>query len=159
MRVGKDGNLSGASLKVLRMMQEVDPDGKRDDDRNQQPGEENFDPWPNGFMEFSATEYLKKENDRANVMDQDLPSFLDPQHLNHSAKLAAAIAAWRAVTDDPKLTRAKSVKSALQDWLTAHAKDLHLTKKDGTVNNQAMEEIAKVANWDPKGGAPKTPGN
>jgi hypothetical protein len=87
------------------------------------------------------------------------PTFLDPRHPNYSAKLAAAIAAWQAVTDDPKLMRAKSVKAALTRWLRDNARKLRLTKKDGIVNEQAIEEIAKVANWDPKSGAPKAPGN
>jgi hypothetical protein len=102
--------------------------------------------------------FFSDENDNAKVVDPGLPNFLDSGHPNYSAKLAAAIAAWQAVTDDPKLLRAKSVKAALTRWLRENAKKMCLTKKGGSVNEQAIEEIAKVANWDPKGGAPKTPG-
>jgi hypothetical protein len=59
----------------------------------------------------------------------------------------------QAITDDPKLMRAKSVKAALTRWLRDNARKLRLTKKGGSVNELAIEEIAKVANWDPKGGA------
>jgi hypothetical protein len=76
-----------------------------------------------------------------------------------SPKLAAAIAAWKAVSSDVKLARSKSVKQAIREWLDKNYVDLGLIKKDGKQNKEAIEEIAKVANWDTKGGAPKTAGN
>jgi hypothetical protein len=108
--------------------------------------------------EIKSEFFFPKENDSANVPDTGLPSFLDSRHPNFSAKLATAIAAWQAVTDNPQLVRAKSVKAALMRWLRDSAQKLRLTNKDGSVNEQAIEDIAKVANWDPKGGAPKIPG-
>ena len=33
-----------------------------------------------------------------------------------------------------------------------------LTKDDGNPNQLGIEEVAKIANWSVKGGAPKTPG-
>jgi hypothetical protein len=34
-----------------------------------------------------------------------------------------------------------------------------LTKEDGSPNEQGIDDVAKIANWDTRGGAPKTPGN
>src|SRR5262249_8679108 len=43
-------------------------------------------------------------------------------------------------------------------WLRQHANEFGLTKEDGNPNEQGIEDAAKIANWDTKGGAPKTPG-
>jgi hypothetical protein len=88
----------------------------------------------------------------------DGPDYLNEFHDNYSQKLAAAIAAWEAVTSDPELRKGRTVKQALDKWLRQHANEFGLTKDDGNPNEQGIEEIAKIANWDTKGGAPKTPG-
>jgi hypothetical protein len=75
----------------------------------------------------------------------------------YAPKLAAANAAWKAVTTDPKRLRGKSPKQALSQWLTEHAKEYDLLNKDGTPNATGIEEVAKVANWRLAGGAPTTP--
>jgi len=72
-------------------------------------------------------------------------------------KLNAALRAWTAVTSDPLLLRGKSPKQALRTWLTAHALELGLRKRDGELNEAGIEEICKVANWKPEGGATPTP--
>jgi hypothetical protein len=87
------------------------------------------------------------------------PDYLSQSHPNYSTKLAAAIGAWKAVSADADLRRGKSVKQALAVWLRQHANDFGLTKEDGNPNEQGIEDIAKIANWDTRGGAPKTPGN
>jgi hypothetical protein len=61
------------------------------------------------------------------------------------------------VTSDPKRLRGKSPKRALEDWLEENAKTYGLLNKDGTPNKTGIAEIAKVANWQPTGGVPKTP--
>lgn len=81
----------------------------------------------------------------------------DTESRFYSPKLAAAIAAWKAVVSDPVRLRGKSPKQAIAQWLTENAKTYGLLNPDGTVNRQGIEEIAKVANWKPNGGAPKTP--
>jgi hypothetical protein len=43
-------------------------------------------------------------------------------------------------------------------WLREHAAEFGLTDDDGKPNETGIEEAAKVANWQPTGGAPKTPG-
>jgi hypothetical protein len=87
------------------------------------------------------------------------PDYLSSFHPNYSAKLAAAIEAWRAVSGNPELRRGKTIKQALDKWLREHANEFGLTKEDGNPNEQGIEEVAKIANWDLKGGAPKSPGN
>ena len=90
----------------------------------------------------------------------DAPDYLDPTNPFYSPKLAATIRAWEAVTSDPKyLNNGKSVKQNLESWVTAHAAEYDLVKSDGEINADAIKnQIAKVANWKDKGGAPKTPG-
>jgi hypothetical protein len=88
----------------------------------------------------------------------DTPDFLDPNHKNYAPKLSAAIRAWQAVNADPELIKGKTVKRALLKWLRKNADQFGLTKDDGNPNEQGIEEIAKISNWDTKGGAPKTPG-
>jgi hypothetical protein len=87
------------------------------------------------------------------------PDYLSESHPNYSAKLAAAIEAWKSVSADAELKRGKSVKQALVVWLRQHANEFGLTKEDGNPNEQGIEDVAKIANWDTRGGAPKTPGN
>lgn len=91
-------------------------------------------------------------------LSEDAPDFLNSSHKNYAPKLAAAIGAWEAVTADPKLIKGKTVKQALLKWLRKNADQFGLTKDDGNPNEQGIEEIAKISNWDAKGGAPKTPG-
>ncbi len=79
--------------------------------------------------------------------------FLDSSNPRYAPKLAAAVRAWQAVTDAGK----KSPKQALDKWLREHAVDFGLTNDEGKPIEQAIEECSKVANWNPKGGATKTP--
>jgi len=88
------------------------------------------------------------------------PSYLDKNHPHYSSKLAAAVRAWEAVTADPKyLNNGKTAKTNIANWLTSHAGEFGLVKEDGEINADAIKnQIAKVANWQTDGGAPKTPG-
>lgn len=88
----------------------------------------------------------------------DTSDFLDRCHKNYAPKLAAAIGAWQAINADPELIKGKTVKQALLKWLRKNADQFGLTKDDGNPNEQGIEEVAKISNWDIKGGAPKTPG-
>lgn len=73
------------------------------------------------------------------------------------SKLNAALKAWAAVSSDLLLLRGKSPKQALKAWLVEHADELGLRKRDGELNEAGIEEICKVANWRPEGGATPTP--
>ena len=81
------------------------------------------------------------------------PDYLDPDHPCYSPKLAAAIHAWEACNKTPKA----SAKSALKKWLKEHAANYGLLNSDGSINESGVDETAKTANWNPLGGAPKTP--
>jgi hypothetical protein len=83
--------------------------------------------------------------------------YLDSHHPRFAPKLAAAVLAWLATASE-SATRGKSPKQALTKWLREHASEFGLTDDDGKPNETGIEEAAKVANWQPSGGAPKTPG-
>ena len=88
--------------------------------------------------------------------ETEQPDYLDRNHSNYSPKLAAAIEAWLAVTQNPTFTKSKSVKQAIGIYLRSKAGSFGLIKDDGNPNENGIEEVAKVANWETKGGAPKT---
>lgn len=83
------------------------------------------------------------------------PDYLDPANPRYAPKLAAAVRAWQAVTDPA----GKHPKQALAKWLREHASSFAMTDDEGKPNETGIEEAAKVANWQPGGGAPKTPGD
>lgn len=88
---------------------------------------------------------------------RDFADYLDPGHRRYAPKLAAAVRAWLA-TETEAAIGGKSPKQALAKWLREHAADFGLTDEDGKPNETGIEEAAKVANWQPTSGAPKTPG-
>lgn len=96
----------------------------------------------------------------------DAPDYLDPKNPRYAPKLAAAVRVWQAMEDE-NLRRGKNPFSAMEQYLETRYKELGLfhekdNLKNGTVagdiNKTAISEVAKVANWQPGGGAPKTPG-
>jgi hypothetical protein len=95
----------------------------------------------NGFFTCGA-----RDSDR---LSESLSEFYAP-------KLAAAVHAWNEVTSDPEALNGKTPKKALEIWLRKHANEYGLTNKDGNPNELGIEEICKVANWKPSGGASPT---
>lgn len=87
----------------------------------------------------------------------DERSYLDAGNPFYAPKLAAAVKAWEAITNDESSLLRKTPKQALEKWLREHATEFNLTKDDGTHNAQGIDQVAKVANWKPEGGAMKTP--
>ena len=81
----------------------------------------------------------------------------DPASQFFSPKLNAANKAWMAVTQEPERLRGKSPKQALKKWLQENAAELGLVKPDGSINEDGIDQISKVANWKPEGGATATP--
>jgi len=83
------------------------------------------------------------------VTSDEIPQYLNTNLKTHAPKLAAAIAAWESVSSKPIPRNSKSPKEALTNWLKnntdKHVKALLLP--DGKPNNQAIDEIAKIANW------------
>ena len=88
----------------------------------------------------------------------DAPDYLDKSHPRYAPKLAAAVQAWQATGSDAAIS-GRSPKKALEKWLREHAAELGMSDEDGKFNETGIEEVAKVANWQPGGGAPKTPGD
>lgn len=82
------------------------------------------------------------------------PAYLDKNHPRYAPKLAAAVNAWLATENKGGQT----AKKAIDKWLRMNASQYGLIKEDGNPNESAIEELSKVANWELKGGAPKTPG-
>ena len=81
--------------------------------------------------------------------------YLSPANSRYSPKLAAAIRAWEALEDET--LHGKTPKQSVIKWLRMHGADFDLTDDDGNPMESAIEEIAKIVNWNPKGGAPLTP--
>jgi hypothetical protein len=88
--------------------------------------------------------------------------YLDQSHPHYSKKLRAAIEAWIALQDDPIET---AVKQKIIKWLKPRAAEYGLLhEKDdpmgnyskGDTNKTAIEEVAKLINWNEKGGAGTT---
>jgi hypothetical protein len=59
--------------------------------------------------------------------------------------------------EDLCLLEGKTPKQALTKWLRENASRYGLSGDDGAPNETGIEEVAKVANWQPSGGAPRTP--
>ena len=78
--------------------------------------------------------------------------YMDKKNPYYAPKLSIAIMAWEEVTNNPYLLQNKSPKKAIEAWLETNASKFDLS-------TQAIGEIAKIANWNTKGGAPCTPNN
>jgi hypothetical protein len=86
----------------------------------------------------------------------EVGEFLNENHPRYSSKLAAAIKAWKAL-DNEALLKGTTPKKAVQKWLRQNAVEFNLCDGDGKPVESAIEEISKVVNWNPRGGAPATP--
>ncbi len=82
--------------------------------------------------------------------------FLSENHTRYAPKLAAAVKAWKAMENET-LYKTKSPKQAMQVWLRKNAPAFGLSDDEGKPAETVIEDIAKIANWRPKGGAPSTP--
>jgi hypothetical protein len=90
--------------------------------------------------------------------DSGAPDYLDSAHPRYAPKLAAAVRAWMAMESIPE-SNGKSAKQKLLKWLRENASSMGMTDDEGVVNETGIEEVAKVANWQLTGGAPKTAGS
>lgn len=110
----------------------------------------------------SIKEFLKSRGFHSGFFfpqsDNGCVGYLDAQHPHYSPKLAAAIGAWTATSESRGEATGKSIKQAITIWLRSNAGRFGLIKDDGNPNESGIDEVAKVANWETKGGAPKTPG-
>jgi len=81
--------------------------------------------------------------------------FLSRDNPRYSPKLAAAVRAWQALEDEA--LHEKTPKQSVIVWLRKHSAKYDLQDKDGKLKEGTIEEIAKIVNWNPRGGAPSTP--
>ncbi|WP_273789555.1 hypothetical protein [Bartonella sp. ML70XJBT] len=95
------------------------------------------------------------KNDSGDIQDQKY-AFQDPNHPRYAPKLAAVVAAWEVVH---KAAPSKTVKGTLMKWLREHAIQYKLVDDDNLPREKLIEELASVANWETRGGVPKTAAN
>ncbi|MFQ2382677.1 hypothetical protein [Aeromonas dhakensis] len=87
------------------------------------------------------------------VAEQDRQlAFLDPEHDRYAPKLAAVVSAWHNYNEQP----GRTPKQSLLQFLTKNANNFGLVDSEGTPL-KGLIDLAAVANWQPNGGAPKTP--
>lgn len=79
--------------------------------------------------------------------------FKDKEHERYSAKLAAVVSAWDAVE---QAAPNRTVKQTLEKWLNANAAQFGLIDDDGRPLSTVVQTLSEVANWETRGGAPKT---
>lgn len=82
-------------------------------------------------------------------------AYLDPTHKCYAPKLAATIKAWTVVTQDKSLLKGLTPRMAIEEYLVKNAPLFGLVKDDGGINETAIEEMSRIANWDMSGGTPK----
>jgi hypothetical protein len=128
------------------------------------PGQEPFDCYKSTIVVEDLREWLRCRGVTEGFFFPDTkpgPDYLNSDHPNYAPKLAAAIKAWEAVTHEPEyIKKPWHPKKKLVHWLENNAAKLGLIKNDGETDRWVIENlIAKVANWKPQGGAPKTAGN
>lgn len=119
---------------------------------------DSFDPMASHVEVESLREWLASRGIRTGFFfpaRADTPGYLDPKHPRYSAKLAAAVRAWMAMEDE-NLLRGKAPRDAISSWLESRYQELGLVWNED-INRTGIEEVAKVVNWKPTGGAPKTP--
>lgn len=108
----------------------------------------------------SLVDWLRSRGLRGGFFFPALIEITEPDYLTadkndrYAPKLAAAVRAWQAVTNP----NGKSPKQALVKWLRENAAEFGLSDDEGKPNETGIEEVAKVANWQPGGGSAKTPG-
>jgi len=88
--------------------------------------------------------------------DAHCSDFQNPHHPRYAKKLAAAVEAWEQYDEDS--TKSGRPKQRMVFWLRSNASRLDLVNDAGDVNETAIQSIAKIANWETKGGAPKSSG-
>lgn len=83
---------------------------------------------------------------------------LDPLNKDgkyYAPKLAAAISAWKNVSNNTTFVQeCGNPKQAIETWLAEHGEEYGLIK-DGKITNQGFDQISTIANWEPAGGRAK----
>lgn len=107
----------------------------------------------------SYIDYLESKNFKSSKFffpdNTDNRDYLDKNHPHYSPKLAMTIKAWEAIRDNPKLLNRKTPKQALEKQLREMAPLYGFTDENGLPQTQPIEDMAKVGNWNQKGGVAK----
>jgi hypothetical protein len=148
----RNGSLKGRIIEETG--QHLDPDGLTG---YEIPVSGSIDPGKSQIEIESLILWLEKRGIRQSFFSPAQGSgepYLDPKHERYANKLAAAVAAWKAISRKPSAKQ--SPKQQILKWLRENAAQFGLSDEDGKPNERGIEEIAKVANWAPGGGAPKS---
>ena len=86
--------------------------------------------------------------------NERVKGFRDKSNPRYSAKLAAVVEAWEALEIMPD--GPGTPKQHLAKWLRLNASRFGFVDEEGKINETVIEALAKVANWQTGGGAPKT---
>jgi len=107
----------------------------------------------------SYIKFLEDKNFKSSMFffpdNTDNRDYLDKKHPHYSPKLAMTIKAWEAIRDNPKLLNRKTPKQALEKQLREMAPLYGFTDEKGMPQTQPIEDMAKVGNWNIKGGVAK----
>lgn len=86
---------------------------------------------------------------------EKVEGFRNNEHPRYSPKLACAVAAWENIKH---ARQNKSVKQTIEEWVRNNGVIYGLADRDGIIQDLPVQEIAKVVNWQTKGGAVPTGG-
>lgn len=116
--------------------------------------------WTSGFF-FPGNEIVT-EQEKGGTKTNNSPDPKDKNSKFFSPKLAATIEAWETLQQDHKLQDANAVVKAATDWLTENAERLSILWTDPKTGKAAppkstITSMAKIINWNDKGGVNKTP--
>ena len=115
--------------------------------------------WATALLQVAdIKDWLKKRGFKSDFFDTDnadnteeakVPDCLNDKLDKYPPKLAAAVQVWEEFSSGrERILPGRTLKQCMEKWLEGKADEFNLS-------NQAIEEIAKVANWETKGGAPK----
>ena len=116
-----------------------------------------IDPGNTLVGESSLKEWLSSRGFKTGFFlpEGETADYLTKEHPKYAPKLAACVKAWQYAIKLPD--NGKTPKQNIDKWLREHAAEFGMTDPDGRPIESAIEQCSKVANWDTKGGAPKTP--
>jgi hypothetical protein len=150
-------NAISKALRGGRIKGQLVPEYKHDLNGNSEPIDRSIDFRESTVDVTSLREWLVSRGISSGFFfprEPSQPGYLNPEHPRYAPKLAAAVTAWLSFEEFP----GRSPKWALSKWLREHAAEFGLSDDEGKPNETGIEEVAKVANWQLGGGAPKTPG-
>jgi hypothetical protein len=152
-------NAISKALRGGRIKGRLVPEYKYDLNGNSEPIDRSIDLRESTVDVTSLREWLASRGISSGFFfarEPSQPGYLNPEHPRYAPKLAAAVTAWQSFEELP--VSGRSPKQALSKWLREHAAEFGLSDDEGNPNETGIEEVAKVANWQLGGGAPKTPG-